>query len=356
MIPLLLLLQVPADAYELTGRSWAWQADPVEDPFFFNLDSFPSSYRRSEMEDGFIAALDVWNVQGRAPIALRYGGTTDVVQFGGGPDGSNTMFWTPASTDGSVALAARTFLDADIVDCDIQVYGENSLGPVSWGFSQTEASGPDAYSFVYTAVHELGHCIGLTHSNVPGAIMRVNQSTNLGPGDWDLTPDDVAGLQAMYGVLESDLVIAEVVPSPPLESPGTAFDLVVRVENQGAGVATDVIGLISQTGGEAFATIVTGSAAMGDVAAGASTGTAEDALTFRLAVPFTCQETGAVSLDLTVAEASGLSVSQPVSFDVRCPAAPVITEPPPSRCAAVSASGWWALAALLVGWRRRERY
>jgi len=155
---------------------------------------------------------------------------------------------------------------------------------------------------------------------------------------------------------ESDLVIAEVVPSPPLESPGTAFDLVVRVENQGAGVATDVIGLISQTGGEAFATIVTGSAAMGDVAAGASTGTAEDALTFRLAVPFTCQETGAVSLDLTVAEASGLSVSQPVSFDVQCPAAPVITEAPPSRCAAVSGSGWWALAALLVGWRRRERY
>ena len=80
MILLLLLLQVPADAYELTGRSWAWQADPVEDPFFFNLDSFPSSYRRSEMEDGFIAALDVWNVQGRAPIALRYGGTTDVAR------------------------------------------------------------------------------------------------------------------------------------------------------------------------------------------------------------------------------------------------------------------------------------
>eukprot|EP00794_Sanderia_malayensis_P009339 gene9339-10324_t len=51
---------------------------------------------------------------------------------------------------------------------------------------------------LWVTVHELGHSIGLDHSNVHGAIMYPYYQDN-GGKDFDLTPDDIKGIQTLYG-------------------------------------------------------------------------------------------------------------------------------------------------------------
>jgi len=53
-------------------------------------------------------------------------------------------------------------------------------------------------NLLWVAVHELGHSIGLDHSNVKGAIMYPYYQGYMGK-DFDLTPDDILGAQALYG-------------------------------------------------------------------------------------------------------------------------------------------------------------
>jgi hypothetical protein len=53
-------------------------------------------------------------------------------------------------------------------------------------------SGTDLYSVM---LHEFGHALGLEHSQVPGAVMQ----PSYGGVRTGLTPDDVAGIQALYG-------------------------------------------------------------------------------------------------------------------------------------------------------------
>jgi len=55
-------------------------------------------------------------------------------------------------------------------------------------------AGFDFVNFFTTAVHEIGHALGLGHSLDPSAIMYFATNTTI-----NLTPDDIAGAQAIYG-------------------------------------------------------------------------------------------------------------------------------------------------------------
>ena len=60
-------------------------------------------------------------------------------------------------------------------------------------------------NLLWVAVHELGHSIGLDHSNVKGAIMYPYYQGYMGK-DFDLTPDDILGAQALYGRVAIHLI------------------------------------------------------------------------------------------------------------------------------------------------------
>ena len=61
----------------------------------------------------------------------------------------------------------------------------------SWSVGGTVAGTVDIYS---VALHETGHALGLGHSDNPTAVMYPYYSLQTG-----LTPDDIAGIQAIYG-------------------------------------------------------------------------------------------------------------------------------------------------------------
>jgi hypothetical protein len=49
------------------------------------------------------------------------------------------------------------------------------------------------------AIHEIGHTLGLHHTGIPQANMYWIFKRHAGPGSGELHPDDVAGIQSIYG-------------------------------------------------------------------------------------------------------------------------------------------------------------
>jgi len=72
----------------------------------------------------------------------------------------------------------------------------------SWVDDPNEPNAGD-FDFFTVALHEIGHALGLFHSNVPGSVM---QAAYVGARR-ELQPDDIDGIQALYG-------LPEIVPEP----------------------------------------------------------------------------------------------------------------------------------------------
>ncbi|MHC4174808.1 MAG: matrixin family metalloprotease [Planctomycetota bacterium] len=66
----------------------------------------------------------------------------------------------------------------------------------TWVNNPADVAGNGQYDFYTVALHELGHSLGLDHSSVLGSVMWPNYGGALRT----LTPDDIAGVQALYGI------------------------------------------------------------------------------------------------------------------------------------------------------------
>jgi hypothetical protein len=98
----------------------------------------------------------------------------------------------------SLALTTVTYdsMDGEIFDADMEINSsDNTLivdGPVPDAGADTDGGG--AYPLLYIMTHEAGHFLGLAHSPDANAVMYA-----LYHAGWQsLTPDDVAGICAIY--------------------------------------------------------------------------------------------------------------------------------------------------------------
>ncbi|NOZ38725.1 MAG: matrixin family metalloprotease [Planctomycetes bacterium] len=67
-----------------------------------------------------------------------------------------------------------------------------------WSDDENDTLSDQDIDFFTVALHELGHSLGLGHSSVAGSVMVANYTG----GRRTLGPDDIAGIQAIYGVPE----------------------------------------------------------------------------------------------------------------------------------------------------------
>ncbi|NXV03950.1 MMP8 collagenase, partial [Cettia cetti] len=72
------------------------------------------------------------------------------------------------------------------------------------------------YNLFLVAAHELGHSLGLSHSNVFGALMYPIYMA-VDARDYQLHQDDIDGIQALYGKQEASF--SEMTPSKPPQRP-----------------------------------------------------------------------------------------------------------------------------------------
>ena len=190
-------------AFALNGASWAHQETPVEERFRLNPTSFP--FAPDAVRRLFRAGLWVWTSEGLADVRLLEGPDTTTTRFGEADDDRNTLMFHARDEGIALGLARFRSVSGEMNDCDIRIYGENANGPIVWSLAAAGAP-PGHYDLQQTVTHELGHCLGLSHSAVADAMMSRTLADGTGDERRHLHPDDVEGLQTLYGAR---------VPPPP---------------------------------------------------------------------------------------------------------------------------------------------
>lgn len=306
-----LLLGAPAArAWNGSGVDWTWQRAPVDEPFELNTDSFAPVAPAADVEAVFVRALRTWSVESEADLFLAYGGRTPVARQGGGDDGHDVVAF--GSVDFFAGLAVATTWEGgrgELVDCDITVHRRNGYGPLDWHVADGRAP-YGTFDLANTLTHELGHCLGLAHSQFTDALMTPYVTSGLGEPDRHLTPDDRAGVQAIYGAVAPELTVLDASAEGPVA--GGRVRVRLTVANRGDGSAFDVE---LRAAGE--------TRALGDLGSDTPVGrrVGPDAVTETITVDVACP-TDAAPLEVALSDARGRTWQGAADVPVDCPAPP----------------------------------
>jgi len=153
------------------------------------------------------AAFSDWSIYANIQFQQVASTASSMIDFGFGViDGLNNILGqTNYSYSGSGSmLSAAVVMDS----------GEN------WTVSGGHAYSASGVSFYVTAVHEIGHGIGMGHYNAGPAVMNSSIDMSL----TDVTASDIHGIQALYGVATA---VAAPTPVPtPAPTPVAADKMV----------------------------------------------------------------------------------------------------------------------------------
>ncbi|RJO64394.1 MAG: hypothetical protein C4523_18590 [Myxococcales bacterium] len=191
-----ILLPTAAQAYTLIECSPRWSSQRMPVPWMLNTAcsadlGFNTCF--TALNDSF----DAWTDVDCATMEWTYGGTSSLDPDDWGvSDGTNLMVWEegswPRDLDGAIAVTAPIFYGCDpgsFLDTDILFNGVDYTWGVDGSYWKMDVAN--------IATHEIGHAVGLDHSDVWGATMYYATS----PGVTDnrsLHRDDINGVCAIY--------------------------------------------------------------------------------------------------------------------------------------------------------------
>lgn len=229
-----------AQAWDVNSVDWAYQEARVEEPFLLNTDSFAAVGPADDVEAVFLAAIDTWNSESDADLYVEYGGRSTETQQGGGDDGSNVAVYGDVDFFAGLAVSTINSSGSRLIDCDTAFHRRNAYGPIDWWMGSDAAPG-GAFDLANTMTHELGHCLGMNHSDRQSAIMYAYNTPGTGEEARHLSDDDRAGIQFLYGEVAPELTVdgawleGEVAHGLPVQ-------LAISLRNIGDGSAWHVAG------------------------------------------------------------------------------------------------------------------
>jgi hypothetical protein len=173
-------------AYDLFGFDWSYQKNPMQAAFVICEAGAPSG-----AADRIKQAAAKWNYtkfqfrfdKGRClvdPPTTKADGINYIsfVDLDKGP---------PAISDARQEKAGSS----KMIECDIRFHSRRKWYTV-------EGTPPsDSNDLLSVAMHEFGHCLGL--DNVSGADVVMNEKLDQGKTRRELTADDIAGRNKIYG-------------------------------------------------------------------------------------------------------------------------------------------------------------
>jgi hypothetical protein len=200
-----------ADDFVLLQCNWSYMLNPMGETYRINPNCTDGG---CGTDDQVINALNqgavVWDNAG-ADYYFNYAGTT-ASQFQGF-DGQNIIFFQQSNILGPNPIAVTFFFcsggnmtEWDIVFNDFYYnFWDGVTGPC---IGQMDIQGVSA--------HELGHGLGLGHSPVNGSTMFASTGP-CGTGVRTLHPDDINGIEFIYGVQLSALPFSDSFPSTVID-------------------------------------------------------------------------------------------------------------------------------------------
>ncbi len=148
-------------------------------------------------------ALVDWNQY--LPSAMQFVGTMDSNAQVAGNNGINNVFWSTTvfgeswSTAGGDAGAITVYWSNGYQRTEADIIFNSNLSWNSYrGALRHDNSGGVIHDIKRTALHELGHALGLDHPDAAGQVVTAIMNSVESSTD-DLTADDIAGIRALYG-------------------------------------------------------------------------------------------------------------------------------------------------------------
>lgn len=183
-----------AAAYDWGGAKWELQRG--EGVPYVVSNTLTADVPDREALEAIQIGHDVWTALPCSYMAWEYQGRTENTAWGAG-DGQNVRTWRESAwNDSPTALGiASTIWDfRGLSDTDIKWNGEHH----SWAHFREGPGGFDGRTDIASVgAHEVGHCNGFGHSDVPGSTMW----PSTGPGDINgrsLGADDIAAACEVY--------------------------------------------------------------------------------------------------------------------------------------------------------------
>jgi hypothetical protein len=160
--------------------SWPHPPPPVV-PYLINENTEDCEGEGAAVQ----AAAATWNAAG-ACFSFVYDGPTTVTEYN--HDGINDIFWGTGLSSGTLAQTQIWFDNSNnVVECNVKFNDPN------YDWKPDEQHGE--YFIEAVALHEFGHWLYLGHSTDASAVMYAFYHGRL-----TLAADDIAGIQAIYGI------------------------------------------------------------------------------------------------------------------------------------------------------------
>ncbi len=179
---------ITSDFGKFTGGNITWVYNSTNAPAGWTDDATTVA--------AFQAAIDEW--EGACNVTFTYGGVDDTADYTDSGDGIVVFAWD-AGIGGAAGIAGPTSTNATLFTLGRWNYIDGSLrmNPTVFAFAGGTAAEEvrNTRSFHAVAVHELGHVVGLGHSDRPDSIMFADPYNSI----THVTNDDVGGCRDMYG-------------------------------------------------------------------------------------------------------------------------------------------------------------
>uniref|UniRef100_A0A8D2JKZ1 Matrix metallopeptidase 12 n=1 Tax=Sciurus vulgaris TaxID=55149 RepID=A0A8D2JKZ1_SCIVU len=179
----------------------------------YRINNYTPDMKQEDVDYAIQKAFQVWSDV--TPLKFRrvYAGEADImILFAYGAHGDFNPF------DGKDGILAHAYQP-----------GPGIGGDAHFDEAETWSKNNKGRNLFLVAVHELGHSLGLGHSNDRNAIMFPNYGY-LDPNTFHLSSDDIRGIQSLYGGPEKH----QPMPSPdrpksPACDPNLSFDAVTTL-------------------------------------------------------------------------------------------------------------------------------
>lgn len=189
---------VAPEGYVANGQHWPG-AHPMEETYVINVntgDAGGGNGSADAFRNAILAAGNSWSNAG-ANFAFHYGGASGVTSSGN--DGQNVVHWENMGNSSTLAETTWWYSGDQIVEADLR-YNDYYTWDATGSPSGSEV---DLQS---VTLHELGHWLSLGHDTDPGCpnVSAVMCATyNLGTTKQSLGANDVAGIKAIYGAVQT---------------------------------------------------------------------------------------------------------------------------------------------------------